>query len=72
MRQENELRISPITVLDNDHELWETHIGNSEMDLLFSVWGKSEEESRERAKILIFSVNSKNKSGNVLQKTLPL
>ena len=48
MRQENELRISPITVFDNDHELWETHIGNSEMDLLYSVWGKSEEESRER------------------------
>ena len=58
MRQENELRISPITVLDNDHELWETHIGNSEMDLLFSVWGKSEEESRLAAENLIFSLNS--------------
>lgn len=57
MRQENELKISPITVLDNDHELWETHIGNSEMDLLFSVWGKSEEESRLAAENLMFSLN---------------
>ena len=57
MRQENELRISPITVFDNDHELWETHIGNSEMDLLYSVWGKSEEESRLAAENLIFSLN---------------
>ena len=58
MRQENELRISPITVLDNDHELWETHIGNSEMDLLFSVWGKSEELSRYKANELINILNT--------------
>ena len=61
MRKKVELKISPITVLDNDHELWETHIGNSEMDLLFSVWGKSEKESRLAAENLIFSLNSVNK-----------
>ena len=58
MRKKVELKISPITVLDNDHELWETHIGNSEMDLLFSVWGKSEEESKGKANKLIETLNT--------------
>jgi VIT1/CCC1 family predicted Fe2+/Mn2+ transporter len=43
------LIVSKITVLDEDKELWETHIGNSEMELLFSVWGKTEDESRRKA-----------------------
>jgi hypothetical protein len=47
------LIVSKITVLDEDKELWETHIGNSEMELLFSVWGKTEKESRGKAEELI-------------------
>ena len=62
MGKKVELKISPITVLDNDHELWETHIGNSEMDLLYSVWGKSEEESRKRAQWFTISLNGLSKN----------
>jgi len=46
-------KISPITVLDNDHELFETHVGNTDMELLYSVWGKTEQESRQKANQLI-------------------
>ena len=40
--------ISPITVHDEDKDLFETHIGldNEERTLLLSVYGKSEDESR--------------------------
>lgn len=58
MKEKFELKISPITVLDNDHELWETHVGNSNMDLLYSVWGKSEELSRDKANKLIETLNT--------------
>lgn len=51
---ESKYIVSPITVFDNDHELWETHVGTNEegMPLLFSAWGKSESESRIAAQIL--------------------
>jgi len=51
--------ISKITVFDNDHELWETHVGlDSEgMPLLYSCWGKTEEESKDRAEELIEKLN---------------
>ncbi len=47
--------ISPITVFDNDHELWETYVGTNEKDmpLLFSAWGKNEKESRIAAQIIV-------------------
>ena len=47
--------ISTITVLDNDHELYETYIGldNENMDLLLSAWGKTESESRQRAEEIV-------------------
>lgn len=39
--------ISPITVFDEDKELFETHIGldDEARTLLLSAWGKTEEES---------------------------
>lgn len=42
---------APITVLDDDKELYETYIGldNKEKTLLFSAWGKTEKESRTLA-----------------------
>jgi hypothetical protein len=49
-----EYKISPITIFDNDHQLWETHVGidSKEMPLLYSCWGKTEEESRKMAEYL--------------------
>jgi hypothetical protein len=46
--------ISPITVFDNDHELWETYVGTNEegMPLLYSAWGKTESESRISAQTI--------------------
>lgn len=43
--------ISQITVLDEDKELYETHIGidNKEKTLLLSAWGKTANESRLNA-----------------------
>lgn len=40
--------ISPITVFDEDKELFETHIGldDEARTLLLSAWGKTEEESK--------------------------
>jgi len=46
-----------ITSYDNDHELFYTHIGNEDMELLYSVWGKTEIESRKRAEFLILIFN---------------
>jgi len=42
-----------ITSYDNDHELWETHIGSEDMELLFSVWGKTEKDSKKKAERLV-------------------
>ena len=44
-----------ITSYDNDHQLWETHIGTVAPDggeLLYSVWGKTEQESMFAASLL--------------------
>lgn len=43
--------ISPITVLDDDKGLFETHVGldNKEMTLLISVWAETAEASRQKA-----------------------
>ncbi len=52
--------VSPITVLDEDKELFETHIGldNKEKTLVLSVWGSSEGQSREAAINLAEILNS--------------
>jgi len=52
--------ISPITVFDEDKELFETHIGldNEERTLLLSVWGKTEDQSRLIAQIMSDKLNS--------------
>ena len=46
--------ISKITTYHSDHLLWETKVGinNKNMDLYYSVWGKSVVESRERSEKL--------------------
>lgn len=41
-----------ITTYDNDAELFETHIGIDGGDLLYSVWGKTEQESKNSASLL--------------------
>lgn len=43
--------ISPVTVFDEENELFETKIGldNKEMTLLISAWGPTQESSRKRA-----------------------
>ena len=52
--------ISPITVFDNDHELFETHVGRDleGMPLDYSVWGETEEDSRNEAIALIDILNA--------------
>lgn len=51
--------ISPITVLDEDKELFETHIAlnNEAKTLLLSAWGKTEKESRMFATGIIKRMN---------------
>jgi hypothetical protein len=42
------------TIYDSDMILWETKVGTgSKMTLLYSVWGKTEAESKERADFLV-------------------
>lgn len=52
-------KISPITVFDNDHQLWETYVGidSKEMPLLYSCWGKTKVESIDKAEELIEKLN---------------
>ena len=52
--------ISPISVFDNDHQLWETYIGmdSKEKPLCFSCWGKTELESRINADNLVYVLNN--------------
>jgi len=52
--------ISPITVFDNDHELWETHVGvdSDKKPLCYSVWGKTEQISRVLAAVLVETLNN--------------
>jgi len=47
--------ISPITVFDEENELFETKIGlnNKEMTLLFSAWGDTAQKSRVMAEKLV-------------------
>ena len=47
--------ISPVTLYDNDLEMYSTKVGyeGKNMPLLYSVWGNSEQESRVRAALLI-------------------
>lgn len=47
--------ISKVTMYHSEHLLFETKVGlnNKNMDLHYSVWGKSVTESRERAGKLI-------------------
>lgn len=51
--------VSPITVFDNDHELWETYVGTNEKDmpLWYSCWGKTEWESKTKATLLVHFLN---------------
>lgn len=43
--------ISPITTWDNDEMLWATKVGVDKkgLPLHYTVWGKTNEESKERA-----------------------
>lgn len=42
------------TLYDSDMELWETKIGTTKgMVLLYSAWGKTEQESKNRANKLV-------------------
>jgi hypothetical protein len=47
--------ISPISTYDDDLEMFSTKIGQKGKDmlLLYSTWGKTEQESRIRAELLI-------------------
>jgi hypothetical protein len=47
--------ISPITTLNNESELYETKVGveGKNMPLHYTVHGKTEKESRERAERLV-------------------
>lgn len=42
-----------LTVYDEDNMLFETKIGNENLKLLFSTWGETEAESKERAESLV-------------------
>lgn len=46
--------VSPVTVYEDEHQLYGTKVGlnTQKMPLHYTCWGKSEEESRERAKEL--------------------
>ena len=46
-----------ITSYDNDHELWETHIGDKNMNLLYSSWGETEEQSKLNANELLNKIS---------------
>jgi len=56
--------ISTITVFDNDHELWETHVGLDlkfpQMPLRYSVWDFTEQGSRQKAEELVFILENKH------------
>ena len=49
---ENKYLISPITVYDEWNMLWETKIAQNDKNqtLILSVWGKTEQASRDLAK----------------------
>ncbi len=51
--------VSPVTVFDEDNMLFETKVGekNGKMDLLFSAWGSTEKESKDRANELVKLLN---------------
>lgn len=51
--------VSTATIYDSDNELFETKIGDDtpQKNLLFSVWGKSKEESRKNADLLAEILN---------------
>lgn len=53
--------VSPITVFDEDKELWETYVGfdSDSKPILFSCWDKSQVLSRVRAEDLAFILNKK-------------
>lgn len=46
--------ISPVTVYDDEQELWATKVGieGKTMPLHYTVWGQTEQQSRERAERL--------------------
>jgi len=52
--------VSKITTYDAYNQLFETKVGlsNSNMDLAFTVWGKSEETSRTSAITLVNLLNN--------------
>lgn len=52
--------VSPVTTFDEEHELYETKVGEAGGgELLYSAWGKTEKESRERAEWLAKISNNK-------------
>lgn len=49
---------SPVTTFDEEHELYETKVGESDGgDLHFSVWGKIESASRAKAEMICKMIN---------------
>ncbi len=54
-----EIIASPVTVFEEENELFETKVGekNGKMDLLFSAWGATEKESKDRANELAVLLN---------------
>lgn len=59
------LIISKVTTYSEDHLLYETKVGIElkDMPLLYSVWGKTEAESRARAEALIIAMDKYRLSG---------
>lgn len=54
MQKEQKYIISPITTYDDEQLLYATKLGieGKNMPLHYTVWGKTEQESRERAERL--------------------
>jgi len=52
--------VSPITVYDEDEELYATKVGEKDrnMDLFYTAWGKNYEESRKNAFKLLQLLNA--------------
>ena len=53
-----EYTISPITSFDEEEELYFTKVGIKGGDLLYTAWGKTEKESRDRAEYLFYANKS--------------
>lgn len=64
----NEYIVSPVTVYDDEHQLFGTKVGlnTQKMPLHYTCWGKTEWESRQRADELTKNLSNKNKFGGLI------